>query len=79
VGAATSIVLIAAGAILRFALTIDATIGSTTVDWNAIGDILMAVGVLGLVIAFAWPFRPAVQRGSAADEDGRRERPSARP
>ena len=46
-----SIFLIAAGAILRFAVTVNASVGSVTVNWDIIGDILMAAGVLGLVLS----------------------------
>ncbi len=47
VGAA--LLLIAAGAILRFAIT---TVTTHGVDVHTIGDILMIVGVVGLVIWF---------------------------
>jgi hypothetical protein len=46
-----SIFLIAVGAILRFAVTVHASVGSVTVNWDIIGDILMAAGVLGLVLS----------------------------
>jgi hypothetical protein len=45
IGAA--LVLLAAGAILRFALATTATHG---IDLRAVGDILMIVGALGLVL-----------------------------
>jgi hypothetical protein len=69
-GIGTSIVLIAVGAILRFALTIDSTIGSTTVNWPIIGDILMIVGVLGLVISLVLLLRPS-HRDRAGHPDER--------
>ena len=47
-----SIFLIAASAILRFAVTIDASVGSVTVNWDIIGDILMLAGVAGLILFF---------------------------
>jgi len=53
-GIGASIVLIAAGAILRFAVTIHSKIGSTTVNWDIVGDVLMAVGAIGLVMALIW-------------------------
>ena len=53
-GIGASIVLIAAGAILRFAVTVHSTIGSTRVNWDIVGDVLMAVGVIGLVMALIW-------------------------
>ncbi len=45
IGAA--LLLIAAGAVLRFAITTSATHG---VDIHTIGDILMVVGVVGLIL-----------------------------
>ena len=50
----TSIILIAVGAILAFAVQLDSTIGGTTVDWNVIGFILMGAGLLGLIISSIW-------------------------
>jgi beta-lactamase regulating signal transducer with metallopeptidase domain len=46
----TSLLVIAAGAILRFAITV------TTVGFSlhTIGDILMIVGVVGFVLALFW-------------------------
>lgn len=44
------LLLIAVGAVLRFAVT--ARVGGVNI--NTVGDILMAVGVVGLVIALAW-------------------------
>jgi Domain of unknown function (DUF6458) len=49
-GIGTSIILIAVGAILRFAVTLS----TKNVNWNIIGDVLMAVGVAGLVISLIW-------------------------
>jgi len=46
-----SILLIAIGAILRFAIETDRTIGSTTVEWGTIGLILMVAGALGLIVS----------------------------
>ncbi len=51
---ATSIVLLAVGAILRFAVEPARRVGGTNVNWDIIGDILMAVGVVGLVMALVW-------------------------
>ena len=53
-GIGTSLVLIAVGAILAFAVNIHSTIGSTTVHWHTIGWILMIVGVIGLVMSAIW-------------------------
>jgi hypothetical protein len=49
-GIGASIVLIAAGAILAFALNLDSTaFGSLVVNWEVVGFILMAAGLVGLV------------------------------
>jgi hypothetical protein len=48
-GIGTSLMLIAIGAILAFAINFD-TNGS--IDLNAIGGILMVVGLIGLVLSF---------------------------
>jgi hypothetical protein len=49
-GIGTSIILIAAGAIIRFAVTVH----TAHVDWNIVGDVLMVAGVLGLVFSLIW-------------------------
>lgn len=59
-----SIFLIAAGAILRFAVTIDASVGSVTVNWDIIGDILMLAGVAGLILSL-WLMNQARRRTTA--------------
>jgi hypothetical protein len=46
----TSIILIAAGAILRFAVTLH----TAHINWNIVGDVLMVAGLLGLVISLIW-------------------------
>jgi hypothetical protein len=48
----TSIVLIAVGAVLRWATTI--TWHANTVNWKLVGDILMVVGVIGLIVSLIW-------------------------
>jgi hypothetical protein len=53
-GIGVSIVLIAAGAILRFAVTLHTTLGSAHVNWNIVGDVLMIVGALGLLMSTIW-------------------------
>jgi hypothetical protein len=50
----TSLLFIAVGAIVAFALNLDSTIGSTTVHWYVLGWILMIVGAIGLVISLIW-------------------------
>ena len=49
-GIGTSIILIAVGAILRFAVTLNAK----NVNWHIVGDVLIAVGVVGLVVSLIW-------------------------
>ena len=49
-GIGTSIILIAAGAIIRFAVTVH----TAHVNWNIVGDVLMVAGVLGLVFSLIW-------------------------
>ena len=53
-GLGTSLVLIAVGAIVSFALNLSSTIGSTTVHWYVLGWILMIVGAIGLVVSLIW-------------------------
>ena len=48
----TSILLIAVGAILRFATTIQWH--ANTINWKLVGDILMVVGVIGLIVSLIW-------------------------
>ena len=47
-GIATSLMLIAAGAVLAFAVNVQ----SSQVDVNSIGYILMVVGIIGLALSF---------------------------
>lgn len=49
-GIGTSIILIAVGAILRFAVTLS----TKNVNWDIVGDVLMVVGVVGLVVSLIW-------------------------
>jgi hypothetical protein len=67
VGIATSIILVAVGAILRFAVEPARHVAGTAVNWDIIGDILMAVGVVGLVMAVIWMTTTA-RRGSTIVE-----------
>lgn len=49
-GIGASITLLAIGAILAFAVTIDSTpVAGMTVEWDTVGLILMVLGVVGLV------------------------------
>lgn len=49
-GIGLSIILIAVGAILRFAVTLS----TKNVNWDIVGDILMVVGIVGLVFSLIW-------------------------
>jgi hypothetical protein len=49
-GIGTSIILIAVGAILRFAVTLN----TKNVNWDIVGDVLMVVGIVGLVVSLIW-------------------------
>jgi uncharacterized membrane protein YidH (DUF202 family) len=49
-----SIVLIAVGAVLRFAVSLRSTFAGASVNWHIVGDILMVVGVIGLIISVIW-------------------------
>jgi hypothetical protein len=53
-GIGASIILIAAGAIVRFAVSIHSQIGSTHINWNIVGDVLMVAGALGLLMSIIW-------------------------
>ena len=67
-GVGASIVLIAVGAILRFAVTIHSNLGATHVNWNIVGDVLMVVGVIGLVMALIWTRTPVTPAGYESAE-----------
>jgi len=70
-GIGTSLILIAAGAVLAFGVNAN----TTGIDINAIGVILLLVGILGMIISFAflegWSFA-GPSRGVARDtyDDG---------
>jgi hypothetical protein len=49
-----SIILIAVGAILRFAVALRSRFAGASVNWHIVGDILMAVGIVGLIISIIW-------------------------
>ena len=53
-GIGASIILLAAGAIIRFALALDSKIGNTTVNWDIVGDVLMAAGGIALLMSLIW-------------------------
>lgn len=49
-GIGASVMLLAIGAVLAFAITVDsASIGGTVVEWDTVGIILMLAGVIGLL------------------------------
>ena len=54
----TSIVLIAIGAILKYAVTVDVD----AIDLQVVGTILMIVGILGLAISLLYTFVLADRR-----------------
>jgi len=63
-GIGTSILLIAVGAILRWAVNLHWKAG--TVNWHLVGDILMAVGAIGLVMSLIW-MASSNRRNTAVD------------
>lgn len=58
-----SLALIAVGAILRFAVNVNAHIASVQVNWNIVGDILIAIGLVGLAASLFW-MAAASRRGT---------------
>jgi hypothetical protein len=74
-GIGTSLVLIAVGAILAFAVNIHSTIASTSVEWHTIGWILMIVGVIGLVISAIWMASANRRTGVVRDREYVDDRP----
>ena len=69
-GVGTSLLLIAAGAILKFAVTVS---NSNGVDWNTVGVILMVIGGIGLLLSLLfWGSWGGVHRRRAAYVDERR-------
>jgi len=63
-GIGTSIILIAAGAILRFAVTVH----TAHVNSNIVGDVLMVAGALGLVFSLIWTTTAARRGGTTIVE-----------
>lgn len=61
-GLGTSIVLIAVGAVLRYAVTFE-VVG---IDINVVGTILLIIGILGLIISLVVMF---MGRGGASGTD----------
>jgi hypothetical protein len=48
------VILIAVGAIMRFALGPSSHVSGTFVDWNIVGDLLMLAGILGAWTSILW-------------------------
>ena len=67
----TSIVLIAVGAILYYAVNADVQ----GIEIDTVGLILMLVGILGLVISMIYTFAVANPRRDRIDYDDRRPPP----
>ena len=59
----TSIVLIAAGAILKYAVTVEVD----AIDLQVVGTILMIVGILGLALSLLYTFVLADRRRPPRD------------
>ena len=74
VGIGMSIFLIAAGAILRYAVTVTVS----GVELQTVGLILMIVGIIGLVISLAVVFGAGAGRGSGGRRRGPDEYPTRR-
>ena len=64
----TALFLIAVGAILRFAVEPDSQVGSTSIDWNAVGVILMIIGAVGAAISLLWWSNTPWRRTTAVTE-----------
>ena len=72
----TSIVLIAIGAILKYAVTAEADF----IDLQTVGVILMLVGILGLILSLLYTFMwsPGAQAKAARREQDPYESPTRR-
>jgi hypothetical protein len=62
-GLGTSIVLIAVGAILKYAVTFE-VVG---IDIQVVGTILLIIGILGLVISVIYMFMSSRSRAQPSD------------
>ena len=72
----TSIVLIAVGALLKYAVTAE----TDFIDLQTAGVVLMLVGILGLILSLLYTFMwsPQAQQGRRRDEPDRYEQPTRR-
>lgn len=66
----TSIFLIAAGAVLAYAVNADIEF----IDINTVGTILLVIGILGLVLSLILIFTGDRRRGDAVEEVPARDR-----
>ena len=53
-GIGISLILVAAGAIIRFAVEPTARVAGTVVNWDIVGDILMVAGAAGVLASILW-------------------------
>lgn len=67
-GIGGSIILIAIGAVLRFAVRLRGHFAGIAVNWHVVGDILMAVGAAGVVISLI-VIATASRRGATVVDD----------
>lgn len=70
-GLGGSIILIAVGAVLRFAVEIHSRIAGTAVNWDIVGDILMVVGGVGLMISLFWIASASRRPGTIVESNDR--------
>lgn len=71
-GVGMSLFLIAAGAILRYAVTLDVS----GIELDVVGTILLVIGVLGLLISLLYPL--IADRRDDYDRDAWRDRETRR-
>lgn len=70
-GLGGSIVLIAVGAVLRFAVEIHSQIAGIAVNWDVVGDILMVVGGVGFLISLFWVISASRRSGTIVERTDR--------
>ena len=73
-GIGGSIILIAIGAILRFAVRLRGHLAGVTVNWHVVGDILMVAGLAGVVVSLI-VIATASRRGATVVDDRAGGRP----
>jgi hypothetical protein len=67
-GIGGSIVLIAIGAILRFAVRLRGHFAGVSVNWHVVGDILIVAGAVGVVVSL-FIIATAARRGATVVDD----------